>query len=279
MIWSEKLKIGVAVCCSVLAVARVVGAYVVSGNVAVSGFLPIEVVGVVVIAVVGILYKLNQPPKPPSGPWFRFEPDAMTNITYAAIAAGVLVFGVLVVVSQTCTRYVAIERFQTEEDPMTALLADISTAEAAVCSYMTQADQFIQSDIGLPGQNNPALVTTAQVQARTAVTGGVVVCAPEELQDDAANRLTRLENTLKSFTGPQFVKTYNRTVPCPPIESFVGSTDIPDLRRRLDTIQDTIAFQQTQYLTPISNMTAQLQRGQASDCQKQQGSKVAMSGH
>ena len=147
------------------------------------------------------------------------------------------------------------------------LLRDISAAEAAVCKLITRADGFIQNDVGKAGQDNPELVTAAQQKARADL--DMVTCGdPTTDMLDMDHRLTRLESTLSGFTGPEFKRTYDATVPCQ--EGFVG-----DARARLTAIQATIAEQQQKLLGPIDAKTAAMQRGDLSDCDRRRGAKTA----
>ncbi len=153
------------------------------------------------------------------------------------------------------------------------LLRDISAAEAAVCKLITRADGFIQNDGGKAGQDDPALVSAAQQKARADL--DMVTCGDPATETlDIAHRLTRLESTLAGFTGPEFKRTYDATVPCR--EGFIGATaGSSNPRVRLTAIQATIAEQQQKLLGPIDAKTAAMQRGDLSDCDRRRGAKTA----
>ncbi len=164
-------------------------------------------------------------------------------------------------------------------DPTIQLLTDIGAAEKDVCNLITRTDKFIQNDIGKPGHDNPQLVTDAQQKARTAVGSPITDCGASwtDVSGDAAlqeadNRLTRMEATLKSFTGPELQSTYNKSVPCQ--EGFTDG--LSDLQQRLAAVKTTIATQQHKLLKPIDDKTAALQRGEVSDCDKKRGGNVAV---
>ncbi len=166
-------------------------------------------------------------------------------------------------------------------DPVTQLLTDIGTAEKDVCDLITRTDKFIQNDMGKPGHDNPQLVTDAQQKARSAVGGPLTDCAAswsvdvsgEAALSEADNRLTRMEATLKSFTGPELLATYNKTVPCQ-AEGF--QSQLSSLQARLTAVQGTIRDQQQKLLKPVDDKTAALQRGEVSDCDKKRGGNVAV---
>ncbi len=164
-------------------------------------------------------------------------------------------------------------------EEMAQLLADITTTEHDVCELITRTDKFIQSDVGKAGYDNPALVAQAREKAREAVNGPLTDCqtvwpdvSGEAALNEADNRMSRMEATLKSFTGPELESTYNRTVPCQ--EGFASQIDAA--RARLTAIQATIQMQKTKYLKPIDDKNAALQRGEVSDCDKKRGAKVAV---
>ncbi len=169
-------------------------------------------------------------------------------------------------------------------DPVTTLLADITATEKEVCDLITRSDKFIQGDVGKAGQDNPALVVQAQQEARDAVGAPITDCSaswPVDVSgtaalDEAANRIQRMEATVKSFTGPELQKTYNRTVPCQ--EEFADGApyDVSGLQARLDAVRSEIQTQQTKLLKPIDDKNAALQRGEVSDCDKRRGAKVAV---
>jgi hypothetical protein len=103
------------------------------------------------------------------------------------------------------------------------------------------------------------------------------------------NRISRLELTLKMFTGPEIQKTYNSTVPCESFVSGSGSlsgpssgsspepTADPALVQRLAAVNAVIESQRTQWLTPIQQKMADLRQGKVSSCDKQKGSTAGQS--
>jgi hypothetical protein len=163
-----------------------------------------------------------------------------------------------------------------------SLLDDIAAAEKDVCALITRADKFIGSDQGQPGVDDPSLVAAAQQKARDAVGAPITDCAaagPTDLSGDALlqeadNRITRMEATLKGLTGPEFQSVYNKTVPC--TESFSSGPSEADLRERLAAVRQTIQDQQSKLLKPIDDKQAAVQRHEVSDCEKRRGANTAM---
>jgi hypothetical protein len=156
-------------------------------------------------------------------------------------------------------------------DSTTALLADISAAEADVCKLITRADHFIQNDVGKAGQDDPSLIMAAQQKARGDT--DMVVCGGDETQQlEIDHRLRRLEETLRAFTGPEFKRTYDATVPCR--EGFLDISE-EAARQRLVVIRATIQEQQRKYLGPIDAKVAAMKRGDLSDCERRRGAKTA----
>lgn len=174
------------------------------------------------------------------------------------------------------------EAFDTEQptespDLLKTLFQGIGAAEDAVCRLVTRTDEFIQGDVGNPGIQNPTLVTDAQNQARLSVGSSITICPatgiPEtETLQDADQRLLRLEATLKSFSGPRIQKVYQQSVECfVPLNAEIGGPSIESLQPRLAAVQEAIALQQGKWIGAIDAKKAALQRGEASDCDKQKG--------
>ncbi len=164
-----------------------------------------------------------------------------------------------------------------EEDPLQTLFQEIGEAEDTVCKLITRTDEFIQGDVGNPGIQNPTLVSDAQRQARLEVGSSLTICPatgiPEtETLQDADQRLLRLEATLKSFSGPRIQKVYQNSVECfVPLNADINGPSLDSLQGRLVVVQEAIALQQGKWIRGIDAKKAALQRGEASDCDKQKG--------
>jgi len=159
------------------------------------------------------------------------------------------------------------------EDP--TLLADLAAAEDAVCKLITRVDGFIQNDQGPAGQSDSQLILAAQMKARDGV--AMVDCSEAEAaQEDVPHRLTRLEETLKSFTGPELQRTYDTTMRCEGFQDMVTPV-VPTPRQRLTAVQATLQDQQTRLLAPVDQKTADLKRGIASDCDKKRAAAATQS--
>jgi alkylhydroperoxidase/carboxymuconolactone decarboxylase family protein YurZ len=228
------------------------------------GFAPFAIV-ITAGVIVGILYIAGRVPK-----------DFIPDVAEAIIIIGLGITVIVIIVNLFCLNIRPYERFDGGSD----LLTGIAQAEKDVCGLMTRADGFIQSDVGPPGQDNPSLVTTAQVNARAAAGGPVVDCSAglidasgDAMLQEAENRIARLETTLNGFTAPIFQKAYKASNTC---ENFADdpAVRLDDLQKRLATIQSLIAQQKQNYLKPIDDKNAAMQRGELSDCDRRKGGAV-----
>lgn len=215
----------------------------------------------------------------------RFTVEDTKQIVILIVVAMVILAGVLLFIGTTCMEIRPTERFvdagstkHLENKEVNTLLHEIEIADTEVCKLMTRADHFIQGNVGHPGIENPTLVTDAQQKARG--DGPIVTCTKEDhlTLADAENHIIRLENTLKSFTGPTLQNTYNNTVICK--ENFAGTekpgVDVKQLQERLKNVNQTIEEQQKRLLGPIDEKTAALRRGEVSDCDKRRGAKTQL---
>ncbi len=224
----------------------------------------------------------------------RFDQPTETNaIGLTILGIGAAIYVITVILCFFCTKVIAIERFDDGASPSPAgttaandasgILVEIAQAESDVCKLVTRVDGFIQSDVGKPGMDDPALVMEAQESARAGLSltpcgssSGSAAAATEEEATDINHRLTLLETTLASFTGPRLKTAYDKTVPCGPAaqEGFVDMPPTPETR--LAAIRTAIADQKRRYLGPIDDKTAALQRGDVSDCDKKRGAATAV---
>lgn len=212
----------------------------------------------------------------------RFPTSILGDTLVDLVGIGIGVVLVLLLVSRLCLTIHPQESFvDGGTDPVVQLLQDIGTAEKDVCDLITRTDKFIQNDVGKPGHDNPQLVSDAQQKARDAVGSPLTDCQASwtlDVSGDAAiqeadNRLTRMEDTLKSFTGPELQATYDKSVKC---EGFQSGGSLSALQDRLVAVKTTITTQQQKLLKPIDDKTAALQKGEVSDCDKKRGGNVAV---
>lgn len=203
------------------------------------------------------------------------------NSIELAIAAIVLVVVCFTLASWIVTTFCfsvhPIETFVS--DSLEALLGDITKTEGSICTLITRTDKFIEADQGKAGQDDPSRVSAAQSAARAAVAGGVTVCPATgtdgDTLADAENRIARIEGTLSGFTGPELQKTYENQVPCR--ESFQNpGPDLETLRQRLTAVQATLRAQEINWLKPVDDKNAALQRGDVSDCDKRRGASTQL---
>jgi energy-coupling factor transporter transmembrane protein EcfT len=231
----------------------------------------------IIMAIIGILFAF----------YFVASKLQAEDLSYVFTALGIIVvitFGVLIFIKSSCGAIHPTERFDNPPVPLTTFIQDVLDTEKKVCTLITQTDKFIKGDQGSAGHKDPTLVTAAQEAARAAVIDPdskevvpLTDCGTPWDASEVANRISRMELTLKMFTGPEIQKTYNATVPCN--ESFVSGSGPepvemadPVLIQRLAAVNAVIVAQQTDWLVPINQKMKDLRSGKASSCDKQKGS-------
>lgn len=175
----------------------------------------------------------------------------------AMIAIAVLLF-----ISMTCATIRVRERF--ENAAVTE--ADLAALETQVCMLAAASDKYIMNDVGQEGQDNPVLIASAMINARGTAPITECTLTPARIED----RVARMENTLKNFTGPQLQKTYDRTVTCK--EDFVSGSGLAD---RLKAIKAAVDQQTTALLTPLQQKEADLKAFKITDCEKKKANNTA----
>lgn len=209
---------------------------------------------------------------------------------------GLVVVGVLMIVGlivgTVCMRISPMERF-VDAAPATAaesltldsLSPRVEALEKEACDLITRTDQFIQNDVGKPGQDDPSLVTAAQQKARAALPGPMTDCPATasplqgmsaEILADLENRVTRLETSVLKFTLPKIQKTYDTTTKCEGFVDVAGADPVKALADRIMAIEASTDLQKSKLLKAIDDKTAALQRGEVSDCDKKRGGKTAI---
>jgi hypothetical protein len=233
------------------------------------------IIGIAVLLIVGVLT---------AGKSFSANDVAEIGVALGGIFIAIVL--VMFVVGWSCDNIQVVEKFLVEDASaeLNSLWSEIGDVEKTVCTYITQADNFIKSAVGQPGADNPSLVTQAQQKAIAEAGGPITDCSASWVTvsiDEAENRVSRIETTLNGFTGPQFESTYNKTVPC--TESFVDMSGNEQLKKRIDGLKERLtkiktvaATQKKKYLDPINQKTEQLKKGQASDCDKKRGASTAV---
>jgi hypothetical protein len=217
------------------------------------GVLPFLIIAVAIIVLV-VFYVFS-----------RLSAEVIAEIALSVGTIWLIVIAVLLFVSLACAS------IQVSEGFSDISLNDVVALEKQVCALMTSSDSYILNDVGQPGQDNPAILAAAQTTARG--TAPLPVCAldPTELE----SRVSRMENALKNFTGPQLKKTYDKTVPC--TEGFMPVVK-GSLSDRMQAIKATIADQQTKYEMPIQKKTADVKAGILSTCEKNKAAAAAVPG-
>jgi len=198
----------------------------------------------------------------------------LDEVTDGLITIAVGILAIFLIVHLFCLNIRPVERFQDASASLSSLWTGIVETEKDICTLMTRADNFIQNQVGQPGHDNPQLVASAQQQARDKAGGQLTDCTtsggdePNGTLSDAENRIARMEVTLNGFTAPAFQQALKASQTC---ESFDDSTTLTDLQSRLATVRATIQQQQRQYLKPVDDKQAAMQRGELSDCDRQKG--------
>ena len=215
----------------------------------------------------------------------KFTQDELIEMGGGLGIVGIVTLAVAVFVGINCAAIRPVEMFvDISGDPLSKLLKGIEDTEDEVCGLFTRVDKFIEGGLGKKGHDDHSLVAAAQAAARPKEPITSCPVAPFDLSAssvlaDADNRISRLETALNAFVGPQLQKTYNRTVPCPAVETFedvASGPTIDSLQGRLDSVISLLQKQKTTLLKPIDDKNERIQRHELSDCEKQQGSKKAI---
>jgi len=193
--------------------------------------------------------------------------DALADLSGPMVAIVAIIVGVLLFVSLVCARIQPIELFVTP-DP-------IATLEGEVCALAKTTNDYIGSDVGTAGLDNPSLVTAAQSQAVAPAIpitdcSGCTDCSGLPLEE----RLRRMERTLDLFVEPVMKRACIKAGICPPIEPFVDTIvqlQQQDQQKRMDAIALHIKKIKTLYVDPMDKKRQELQGGTASDDDKQKG--------
>jgi len=214
----------------------------------IAGFIPLIVMGLA-FAVMGILFFVVQLP-----------PEVIVELLIAAGTIWLIVIAVLLFVSMVCASIQVRELFESGSD-------DISALEQKVCALMSASDKAIASELGQPGQDDPTVLANALAGARGSAP--VPLCAEKTIE----SRVSRMENALKNFTGPQLKKTYDKTVPC--TDSTEGFED-GSIAARIQAIKTLVDQQTSALLVPIQKKEADVKAGILSECEKKKGAKAAV---
>jgi hypothetical protein len=213
---------------------------------AILGFLPFIVMAVaaLILLVIFVVYKVGV--------------EVGIELLFAAGTIWMIVIAAMIFVGAACANISVREGFETSQTD------DLIALEKQVCTLMAASNKFVTNDVGQAGVDDPAVLAAAVTKARGP--DPVTECALTPAQMES--RISRMENTLKTFTGPQLQKTYDTTVPCK--EDFATN-----LGGRLQAIKATVE-QQMKLLTPIQKKEADVKAGILSECEKKKGAKAAI---
>jgi len=192
----------------------------------------------------------------------RLTADDITEILLSAGTIWLIVIAVMVFVGLVCAGIQVREGFDDVKK------ADIEEIEKEICELVASSDGYIVNDVGQPGQDDPAVLAAAKQKAR----GSAPITSCDMNASQMEDRVSRIENSLKNFTGPQLKKTYDTVIPCK--EGFESAS----LSSRLKKIKETIATQKSNLLSPIQQKEKDVKAGKLSDCEKKKGANAAMEG-
>jgi hypothetical protein len=231
-----------------------------------------------------------------AGGWLYVQlKDDLAEMGITAIVIFCVVLIVMLIVGTTCMSIRPRELFvdgsgavtdvSANADTLDALTSRVEALEKDACELVTRTDQFIQNDVGKPGQDDPSLVAAAQQKARDDLPGGIIVCPvtaspiqglSAEILADLENRVTRLETTVLKFTLPEIQKTYDTATTCEGFEDVPVEDPMKVLADRIGALEASADLQKSKMLKAIDDKTAALQRGELSDCDKKRGGDTAI---
>jgi hypothetical protein len=218
-----------------------------------AGMLPFVIMaGAVVVLLVALMFS-------------RLESNDIVEILVSVGTIWLIVMAVMLFVHMVCAGINVREGFADTD----VKRSDIEELEQQVCTLMASSDTYITNDVGQPGQDNPSVLVSAKQTARG--TAPIIECTMTDVQK--AERLSRIENTLKNFTGPQLKNTYDKTVPC--VEGFYAGGSLSD---RFKAVKKMVEKQKTSYLKPIEQKEKDVKAGKLSDCEKKRASRAAVVG-
>jgi len=244
--------------------------------------------GIVLCLVVFVLFRI----------FSKLSEEDLTEIVQSMAIIWLIVMVVLIFMRLVCYRISPIERFVSSD-----INEAILSTEAEVCDLVDRVNEFIESDLGQRGQDDPRLLAGAKHDALMRAGGPVTRCPPmplllnevteeqdhvdqdkedqdqdkkdkkEKIDQEINDRLSRMERTLSSLVEPQFKSTYDISMRCN-TEGFTSDQLSP--AERLVKIKETMVRLRSQYLTPIQQKQADLQKGILSDCDKKRGASAAI---
>jgi hypothetical protein len=214
---------------------------------AILGFLPFIVMAAaaLILLVIFVIYKVGT--------------EVTVELLLTAGTIWMIVIAVMLFVGFACANISVREGFETS--PSDELIA----LEKQVCTLIAASNKSVSNDVGQAGVDDPTVLATAIAKAHGPEPITECALTPAQMEE----RISRMENTLKSFTGPQLQKTYDASVPC--TERFATN-----IAARLQAIKSTVEQQTAKLLMPIQKKEADLKAGILSDCEKKKGAKAAV---
>jgi len=202
-----------------------------------------------------------------SAAFFLFQKLESAEIAEILISMGAIwlvVILVLIFVTQICMSISPVERFAS---------GSIIEAETEICALVADVKEFIESDNGQRGQDDPAINTAAIQDAMSSVGEPITSCPPSADLSGNMDRIRVAQLTLDRFIGPQLKRTFDKSMNCKITETFVSLTSEEPT---LEKVQQTIRDLKSRYLDPIRQKQKDLRAGIISDCEKDKGAFAAV---
>ena len=216
----------------------------------------------------------------------RIPTEIVTEILFAIGGIGLVIIGVLIFVTQYCMRITPIEMFIGDirniaaaaiaaKADSPAVTAAVTATEPRICELMKRAGDFIRSEVGPKGMDDPKLVTVA-MRRKLAVAEPVTQCdtfvdyecvLKQKAPANNADRLARMERTLTLYIYPDIKAACDATHlldggSCAEWNYVINPAD--SMEKRLAAINAAIDGPITTYLATIDAKTKDLKAGKLS---------------
>ena len=243
-----------------------------------SAFIPFIIVIAALIATYLYLFLLATPSK------------IMTDFMLVIAIVVLIIICVLFFVANTCTTIHPRELF---------VVSDINAVERNVCSMMSDVIGFKQGELGLTDPIQVADMVHGMVGAvdgtltqciqdpsifvkRSWIPEGIVITDDmfNTQSDLVADRVARMDRSLRQFVEPQAARTFAATKTCESFESFASFDSFEPftsfdqnpnqkINEQIESVRRLAATIQSQYLAPIQRKQDDLRAGKLSDCDRQ----------
>jgi hypothetical protein len=219
-------------------------------------------------------------------------------LVFAIVA--LIIICVMFLVANSCTTIHPRELF---------VVSDINTVERNVCSMMSDVIGFRQGELGLtdPIQvadmvhgmvgavdgtltqciQDPTVDLSVDPLKRSWIPAGIVITDDmfNTQSDLVADRVARMDRTLRQFVEPQAARTFAATKTCKSLETFdsfssfdsfepfssfdQNSDSETNIETKIESVRRLAATIRSRYLDPIQRKQDELRAGKLSDCDRQ----------